>query len=103
LFESVITATKTDNLAPGTAVDPGDTLQYSVVVANNGDEDATDVVFEDTIDPNTTLVPDSLTVTPLAFGDSYATVGNTELVIDAANGLLANDSDPDSASGYPAR
>lgn len=97
MFAPQITATKTDAFpdqdADGRA-EPGDTITYSVTITNNGASDATGVVFNDPLDPNTTFVPGSLQATPLAINDSYATVGNVRLSIPTA-GLLNNDADPD--------
>lgn len=81
----MISATKTDALVvdidgDGKA-DPGDTIEYTVVVANSGSTDATGAAFSDTIDPNTTLVPGSTNVSPLARDDSYETIGNTLLEV----------------------
>src|SRR5436190_204882 len=45
--------------------DPGETIEYTAVVQNNG-TDATGVTFNDIIDLNTTLVGGSLNVSPLA-------------------------------------
>jgi LPXTG-site transpeptidase (sortase) family protein len=78
---AVITATKTYTLftdadANGLA-SPGDILEYTVTISNSG-TDANGVVFSDTIDDNTTFVPDSLIYTPLAATDTYpeTVVGN---------------------------
>ncbi len=68
----------------------GETITYNVNVANAGPGDATNVTFTDTIDPNTTLVPGSLKVSPLAFADTYTTPKNTPLNTSAP-GVLAND------------
>jgi uncharacterized repeat protein (TIGR01451 family) len=58
----VITATKVDSFADlnmdGKA-EPGATITYTVTITNTGTTDATDVVFNDTVDPNTTFVPGS--------------------------------------------
>jgi uncharacterized repeat protein (TIGR01451 family) len=100
----MIEATKTDELlvdADGNGVvNPGDTLRYTVVINNNGDGAAQDVVFSDTVDANTTWTG-ALTVTPLAIADGYRATGNNPLVVDAANGLLANDTDADDAAPNP--
>jgi uncharacterized repeat protein (TIGR01451 family) len=95
----MITATKTDALLidndSDNNADTGDTLKYTVTISNNGSTDATGVMFNDTLDPNTTLVPGSITTTPVAVNDTYAASGNIQININAANGVLANDSDPD--------
>ncbi len=100
LLAPLVTATKTDALAVDNDgdnnADPGDTLMYSVTITNSGSMDATGVVLSDTIDPNTTLVSGSLNTSPLAVDDAYANaIGNTRFTINAVNGVLANDSDPD--------
>jgi uncharacterized repeat protein (TIGR01451 family) len=98
----VVAATKqdafvTDADGDGKA-DPGDVLRYTVTIANTGAAEATGVVFEDTIDPNTTLVPGSVEATPVARNDSYSAVGNVPISPAAPAGLLANDGDPDGGS-----
>ena len=56
----VLEATKTDALfidADDNGVpSPGDTLLYQIIIINSGSGVATGVVFDDTVDPNTTLV-----------------------------------------------
>ena len=89
-----ITATKSDQIQVdgngNSKADPGDTLRYTVVIANSGATDATGVVFNDTLDANTTLAGAAQT-TPLARNDSYTAVGNVRIQVNAAGGLLAND------------
>jgi uncharacterized repeat protein (TIGR01451 family) len=61
-----ITATKTDSLPDDSSAgqaSPGDVLTYTVVIANNGSEAVSGVVFSDTLDLNTTLVVSSVTTT----------------------------------------
>src|SRR6185503_13824579 len=69
-----ISATKVDSFPDpdndGKAA-PGETITYDVNVTNNG-TDANGVTFTDTIDSNTTLVPGSLRVSPLAYADTYS-------------------------------
>ena len=86
---AIISATKTDTFVgahdgDGQA-DPGETIQYDVVINNTGTvpgtDDATGVTFNDTIDSNTTLVSGSINVSPLAGNDTYATIGNTLLEV----------------------
>ncbi|MEZ4771041.1 MAG: Ig-like domain-containing protein [Caldilineales bacterium] len=92
-----IQATKTDALqndVPPAGPTAGDTIRYTVVVANSGSTDATDVAFADTIDANTTL-SGAAHVSPIAFDDSYSSLGNVGITVPAANGVLANDVDPD--------
>ena len=99
---AVITATKTDALQVDAdnsgSVTPGDTLRYTITIQNSGDQDATNAVFNDTIDNNTAFVPGSLQTTPLARNDTASTVGNVQLSVSAP-GVLANDSDPDGSGG----
>ena len=90
-----------DNNGNGVA-NPGDTLRYTIGITNTGDMDATGLVFDDTIDSNTTLVPGSLMITPLAFddgpapgsapGDPYHTALNTTLdTTGGGESVLDND------------
>jgi methionine-rich copper-binding protein CopC len=87
-----ITATKTDSF-PDPDMDgkaaPGEAITYDVNIANSG-TDASDVSFTDTIDSNTTLVPGSLKVSPLAYADVYSAAQNTPLSVGAP-GVLTND------------
>ncbi|HJQ31504.1 MAG TPA: Ig-like domain-containing protein [Pyrinomonadaceae bacterium] len=100
---TVVAATKTDSFpdpdGDGKA-EPGQTITYDVNVANSGAVDATGVNFSDTIDPNTTLVPGSLRVSPLAFADSYSATINTPLSISAP-GVLANDTGTPAPTAQP--
>ena len=93
LVAPTLTASKVDALftdVDGDAVaDPGDTLQYTVTISATG-EDATGVTFTDTVDPNSSFVPGSLTVTPVAVDDSYSATGNVRISISAP-GVLGND------------
>jgi hypothetical protein len=97
----LITATKTDALVVDNNNDnvanPGDTLRYTVVISNTGSTDATGVMFNDTVDNNTTLVPGSVTVTPVAIDDSYTANGNVRISVPAP-GVLGNDSDAEGDS-----
>ncbi|HZB44396.1 MAG TPA: Ig-like domain-containing protein, partial [Pyrinomonadaceae bacterium] len=92
-----LTATKVDSFSDpdndGKA-EPGQTITYTVTITNNG-TDATNVVFNDTVDANTTLVPGSVSTQPIAANDSYNVLGNVRIQPNAAAGLLANDCDPD--------
>jgi hypothetical protein len=110
-----ITATKINNLTGDTNANgkpnPGETLKSTVnIVTPSG---ATGVQFTDPLDPNTKLVPGTVHASPIAFDDSYATVGNTALyvgtnppagqpAVTVAGNVLANDTfstDPFSFSG----
>jgi uncharacterized repeat protein (TIGR01451 family) len=96
-----LSATKVDAFADpdndGKA-EPGQTITYTVTVTNNGPDDATNVVFTDTVDPNTTLVPGSVQTQPIAANDTYNVLGNVRIQPNAAAGLLANDTDPDTGN-----
>ncbi len=93
----LITATKSDAFPshPSGKAEPGDTITYTVQINNSG-TDATGVVFNDTVDANTTFVPGSITTTPVAVDDTYQAIGNVQInVPDGAGDLTSNDSDPD--------
>ncbi len=85
-----IVATKADTLAVDVnndgQVNPGDTIRYTVVITNTGDQDASDVFFTDTPDPNTTLVAGSVTTT-----QGTVTVGNLfgDTTVEVALGTIA--------------
>jgi len=71
----LITAEKTvillDDLDENGVASPGDILEYTVTIINKGDMNATGVVFNDTLDSNTTLVTDSILHTPIAVHDVF--------------------------------
>ncbi|HKS28614.1 MAG TPA: Ig-like domain-containing protein, partial [Pyrinomonadaceae bacterium] len=90
---TIVTADKTDSFADPNGdgkAEAGDTVTYDVNISNTGASDATGVTFSDTIDPNTTLVPGSLKVSPLAFADSYNATKDVALNVSAP-GVLGND------------
>ncbi|MEK6336042.1 MAG: Ig-like domain-containing protein [Acidobacteriota bacterium] len=86
-----ITATKNDSYpsSPGNA-SPGEVITYDVDVTNTTGFDALGVGFTDTIDANTTFVPGSLKVSPLALNDTYSATQNTPLNVGTP-GVLSND------------
>jgi uncharacterized repeat protein (TIGR01451 family) len=84
-----------DTGLPGASA--GDELEYTVTISNGGTV-ATGTVFTDQIDANTTLVPGSLKVSPIAVEESYTTIGNVGLDIPAASGVLINDISPTGAA-----
>lgn len=88
-----ITATNTDAVISGGAT-AGGVLEYTVVIANGGPDPATGTTFTETIDINTTLVPGSVIASPIAVNDSYSTIGNVGINIDAGQGLFTNDVSP---------
>ena len=70
--------------------DPGEHIEYTVTIPNAGTvpgtDDALNLTFNDTVDPNTVFVPGSLVVSPLALDDAtYQTVGNMTLDSSAIN------------------
>src|SRR5262245_36614925 len=83
LLAAVITATLTDNNSGG--VSPGATIHYTEVISNTAaigaGNDALNLQIAQALDPNTTLVPGSLNISPLAFDDTFSAVGNTQLVV----------------------
>ncbi|HEX8176984.1 MAG TPA: Ig-like domain-containing protein [Pyrinomonadaceae bacterium] len=90
---TIVTASKTDSFSDPNGdgkAEAGDTVTYDVNISNTGASDATGVTFTDTIDANTTLVPGSLRVSPLAFADSYNATKDVALSISAP-GVLTND------------
>ena len=95
----LIEATKVDYLAVDQNEDgkagPDDVIGYTIRIGNRGDLDASEVRLEDTPDPNTTLLPDSVYATPIAVDDHYSAEADYTLIVDAAGGLLANDFDVD--------
>ncbi|HEX8129724.1 MAG TPA: Calx-beta domain-containing protein [Pyrinomonadaceae bacterium] len=93
-----ITATKTDNRTAMQPVGPTNTINYTVTISNGGSTDALGVLFSDTIDSNTTLVPGSIQATPLANPDTFNVIGNVRIQPNAAQGLLANDFNPDNGN-----
>ncbi|MFN0112816.1 MAG: Ig-like domain-containing protein, partial [Blastocatellia bacterium] len=91
-FVPLMSASKSVNLATAS---PGNTLTYNINITNSGGTATTGVLFSDTIDANTTLVPGSVNTSPLALTDSYACTGNLGITVPAASGVLINDFDPD--------
>lgn len=100
----IIITTKRDTLVvdndSDNAADLGDVLRYTIIVTNSGTTDADNVMLNDTIDANTTLVPGSIRTTPIARNDSYASLGNVGISVPAGSGVLANDNDPDGGSVF---
>lgn len=72
----------------------GGVLEYTVVISNTGPDPATGTTFTETIDANTTLVPGSVKVSPIAVNDNYSTIGNVGIDISAGQGILSNDVSP---------
>lgn len=72
----------------------GETITYTLVITNRSAASISNIVLSDVLDPNTVLVPGSLTSTPSAIPDGYSVIGNVPITIPAP-GLLANDRDVD--------
>ncbi|MCC6145611.1 MAG: cadherin-like domain-containing protein, partial [Candidatus Hydrogenedentes bacterium] len=90
--DATLTDTLTNDADSDTVADPGDTLRYQADIDNTGDADAEGTMFDLILDPNTTLVPGSLNVSPLALDDAYVVLQNGTLdVSDPGEGLFAND------------
>jgi hypothetical protein len=87
LQDSIIDTSPADGFA-----DPGSIITYKAVITNNGNTDLTNVSFNDVIDPNTTLINSSVKFSPVARDDSYNANQDTQLVVTAGSGVLANDS-----------
>ena len=78
---------------------PADVLSYTVTINNATTDNATGVVFSNSIDPNTTLVAASVKATPIAIDDAYNCIGNVGMNVNTAMGsLLNNDISPDGTS-----
>jgi uncharacterized repeat protein (TIGR01451 family) len=96
MFVPNVAATKTAVLGTDVNgngfVNPGDTLTYSVVVANTG-TDATNVVFTDQLNGDLTLIGAAI-ASPIATNDAYAVLGNVAITVPAGSGLLVNDVNP---------
>jgi hypothetical protein len=100
-----VTATKVDTLVSPAPAEPGDTIEYTIEIANDGG-DADGVSLEDLLaaNPDLTLVPGSLRSTPIARDNLYEACGNVSLSVTGQAGypnLLTNDSDPDGNNGNP--
>ena len=89
---AVVTASLTDNV---TSAQPGDTLNYTATLGSTGPGTARDLTLNNPLDPDTTLVPGSVEVSPLALDDQYVgtTVGTA--FATGAPGVLLNDVDGD--------
>ncbi len=63
LYAPAVTGTKSvSNLNGNTPAKAGDTLEYTMSFTNSGDDNAINAVVEDSLPPNTTYVPGSLSV-----------------------------------------
>ena len=66
----------------GPGADPGDRIKYTVTITNTGDENAADVTFDDTVDPNTSLDCGSISAVPMASLSSCSPGPGGSLTID---------------------
>jgi VCBS repeat-containing protein len=95
-----LSVTLVDNASNGTLVlNPDGSFEYSPDTDFSGSDSFSYQASDGALSSGTTLV--TLTVTPIndspvAVGDSYSTNEDTQLVVLAAGGLLANDTDSDS-------
>lgn len=91
-----ISATKRDELVVDNngngQANPGDVLEYTIIITNSGSATARDVVFSDTPDPKTVLQAGSVQLTPAGAG--VITRGNTpgDTSIEVQLGDLASSS-----------
>src|SRR5712692_2847374 len=99
-FAPTITATLADDITLANKKNPGDTITYTAVITNTAGagNDAANVIYSDVLDNNTTLVGGSVKTTPIAFDDAYNVIGNVRIQPNIAQGLLANDIDPDTGT-----
>jgi len=94
-----LTAALVSNPAHGTvALSPNGSFMYTPAANFTGTDTFTYRANDGTLNSNTATV--SITVTtvnsaPVAANDAYATGKGTPLAVSAANGVLANDTDPD--------
>jgi uncharacterized repeat protein (TIGR01451 family) len=88
---AAVAATMIDEVIPDLDGDsratPGDTIRYHVDIENTEAFDATGLTFDAALDANTTLVPGSTNLSPVAFDDVYTSVGNTLLIVGAPPGI----------------
>ncbi|WP_344156723.1 hypothetical protein [Kribbella yunnanensis] len=87
LYAPAIKGTKTvRNLAGNDPAKVGDTLEYTLNFGNTGDDDALKAVVRDTLPPNTTYVPGSLSVSMGAVaGAKTDQAGDDQAEYDAAS------------------
>jgi Domain of unknown function (DUF4347)/Bacterial Ig domain/Cadherin-like domain/SdrD B-like domain/Bacterial Ig-like domain len=89
---SSITTTLTVDADGDGGISPGDTVTSQITITNTTGTAASGTAVS--VSPTgLTAVPNSVEITSIAVNDTYTTVGNTPLTVNAANGLLANDID----------
>jgi hypothetical protein len=85
-----VTGTKAAAFPPNndSSARPGDTITYTIGIGNGAAAtDATGVQLADTVDPNSTFVNNSAKVSANAIAHQYNAAGNTQLIVNVANGL----------------
>ncbi|WP_343618392.1 Ig-like domain-containing protein [Flavobacterium sp.] len=92
-----ITVTNAVAVNGGGNAKPGSQLDFTITITNNG-TDALGTTLQDILDSNLTLVPNSFKTTPIANDDSYSCIGNVGITVNAAQGLLANDANPEGST-----
>ncbi|WP_064014254.1 DUF11 domain-containing protein [Deinococcus puniceus] len=76
--------TKTVRDVNGGRVLPGDQLEYELVVKNQGNDGAVNVMLTDVLPPNTSFVPGSLSLTGANAGTKTNAVGDDQAEYDSA-------------------
>jgi uncharacterized repeat protein (TIGR01451 family) len=91
LDTSDLEVTKADTLAEDVQgngkVNPGDTIQYTVTITNNGAATASNATFTDTVDGNTTLICSGIYAPQTTQGtiSSCTAIAGGSLVVDIGN------------------
>lgn len=79
-----------------TKADPGvDAISYTATITNNTAGDISGLQFNDTVDPHTTIIAGSAVA---AGDDAYSTIGNVNINVPLAQGVLANDFNPNTGN-----
>jgi hypothetical protein len=74
---------------------PADAITYSTTITNNTGADVSGLQFTDTVDPHTTIISNSAVG---AGDDDYNTIGNVNINVPLAQGVLANDFNPNTGN-----
>ncbi len=82
-IKDALTKTVTD--INGGALVPGDVLQYELVINNQGDDGATNIVLTDPLPANTTFVPGSLEITDINAGNKTDVAGDDQAEYDSVS------------------
>ncbi|HXI22410.1 MAG TPA: right-handed parallel beta-helix repeat-containing protein, partial [Pyrinomonadaceae bacterium] len=93
---ATMTGTITTDVDSDTKADPGvDTITYTTTITNNTGADVSGLQFTDTVDPHTTIISGSAVA---AGDDAYSTIGNVNINLPLAQGVLANDFNPNTGN-----